>query len=50
MQLVNPTKKSFLMKDRVGTVRASTYNLPTDPTYVYGHPATKDPEGCGDSK
>ena len=47
---VNLPKKRTLMKDRVGVVRTSTYNLPNNPTYTYGYSNPKDAEGSGDSK
>ena len=50
MQPVNPPKKAFMVKDRVGVSRTSTYNLPDDPNYVFGLPHKVDPENCGQSK
>ena len=50
VQMVNPPKKSFLIKSRVGTVKTTTFTLPTDPNFAYGRPANKDAEGCGESK
>lgn len=47
---VNLPKKRNLMKDRVGMPRTSTYNLPSDPNYVYGRPNNRNDEGSGDSK
>ena len=50
MQAVNPTKKSFLVKDRVGCVRTSTFDLPENPEHVYGYSKPPDAMRCGKSK
>ena len=50
MQPVNPPKKCFMVKDRVGLSKASTYTLPDDPLHIYGMPHKVDDENCGQSK
>jgi hypothetical protein len=40
-------KKRTMVKDRVGMVRASCYDLPSD-GFVYGKKNEKDAEGAGE--
>jgi hypothetical protein len=42
-------KKSTIIKDRVGCVRTSTYNLPVD-GFTYGKKTEQLPEGAGESE
>jgi hypothetical protein len=42
-------KKRTMMKDRVGCVRASTYNLPAD-GHTYGMKMPEVAEGAGNSE
>jgi hypothetical protein len=42
-------KKKTIIKDRVGCVRSSIYNLPSA-GHTYGMKSTVSPEGVGDSK
>lgn len=42
-------KKRTIIKDRVGCVRTSTYDLPPS-GYTYGMKMAEGAEGCGDSK
>lgn len=48
MQPVNPPKKSFLVKDRVGCVKTTVYDLPEDPSHVYGYSKPPDEMRCGE--
>jgi hypothetical protein len=48
MQAVNPPKKSFLVKPRVGCVRTTTYDLPEDQNHVYGYVKPPDEMRCGE--
>jgi len=45
---VNLPKKRTLIKDRVGVVRTSTYNLPADPSHTYGLKNRNAQEGTGE--
>ena len=49
MQPVNPPKKSFLVKNRVGCVRSTTYDLPEDQNHTYGYVKPPDEMRCGES-
>ena len=45
---VNLPKKRTLIKDRVGCARTSTYNLPSDPKFVFGMKARGESETTGE--
>lgn len=47
--VIHLPKKRTIIKDRVGCVRTSTYDLPGGDDYTYGHKNERGVEGAGDS-